>query len=161
MTHIADTDRNSEHPCLGEVNYSFLAGADFDHPDSTHCHPEAASAPSGSSISYWASHSYHCRAPCPSWADYWRCRDICLSHQLTSIILPISDHLHTLLYVFPLWNPIFLVLYSGIGCMWAYLALYYFNSSTHICYCFFWNMWFLLHDSDSMSLKRYHFLPIF
>ena len=52
MTHIADTDRNSEHPCLGEVNYSFLAGADFDHPDSTHCHPEAASAPFGSSISY-------------------------------------------------------------------------------------------------------------
>ena len=137
MPHIADTGRDLEQPCSGDVSYSFSAGADFDHPDTTHYHPEAASAPSGSSISYWASHSYHCRAPCPSWADYWRCRDICLSHQLTSIILPISDHLHTLLYVFPLWNPIFLVLYSGIGCMWPHLVLYYFNSSTHIFYCFF------------------------
>ena len=26
---------------------------------------------------------------------------------------------------------------------------------------FFLNMWFLLYDSDSMSLRRYHFLPIF
>ena len=53
-------------------------------------------------------------------------------------------------YVFSLWNPIFLVLYNGIGCItcfsykivlpssntnlyhvWAHLSLYYFNSSTH------------------------------
>ena len=155
MPHITDTDRDSEQPCSGDVSYLFSARADFDHPDSAHYHPEAASAPSGSSISYGASHTYHYRAPCPSWVGYWKCRDIYLSHQLTSIILPISDHLHTLLYVFPLWNPIFLVLYSGIGCiacfwykiilpssntnlyhLWAHLALYYFNSSTHIFYCF-------------------------
>ena len=26
---------------------------------------------------------------------------------------------------------------------------------------FFFIMWFLLYDSDSMSLRRYHFLPLF
>ena len=163
----------------GDVSYSFSVGADFDHPDSAHCHLEAASAPSGSSISYWASHFYHYRAPYPSWAGYWRCRDIYLNHQLTSIILLIFDHLYTLLYVFPLWNPIFLVLYIGIGCiacfwykivlpssntnlyhLWAHLALYYFNSSTHIFYCFL-NMWVLLFYLNFIPLKRYHFLPIF
>ena len=90
-----------------------------------------------------------------------RCKDIHLSHQISSIILPISNHLHTLLYVFPLWNPIFLVLYSGIACMWTYIALYYFNSSTHIFYCFFLSMWFLLYNSDFTPLRRYHFLLIF
>ncbi|KAL6343115.1 hypothetical protein AAG906_018953 [Vitis piasezkii] len=52
MPHIADIDRDSEQPCSGDVSYSCSPGADFDHPDSAHCHPEAASAPSGSSISY-------------------------------------------------------------------------------------------------------------
>ena len=150
MPHIADTDRDSEQPCSRDVSYSCSPGADFGHPDSAHCHLEAASAPSGSSISYWASHPYYYRAPCPSWADHWRCKDIFLSHQLTLIILPISDHLHTILYIFPFWNPIFLVLYTGISCIacfwykillpssntnlyhvWAHLSLYYFNSSTH------------------------------
>ncbi|KAL6326195.1 hypothetical protein AAG906_001590 [Vitis piasezkii] len=52
MPHIADTHRDSEQPCSRDVSHSFSAGADIDHPDSAHCHPEAASAPSGSSISY-------------------------------------------------------------------------------------------------------------
>ncbi|RVW81559.1 hypothetical protein CK203_049470 [Vitis vinifera] len=52
MPHIADTDRDSKQPCSGDVSYSFSAGAYFDHLDSAHYHPEAASAPSGSSISY-------------------------------------------------------------------------------------------------------------
>ena len=114
------------------------------------------------------SYSNCTRAPCPSWAGYWRCRDIHLGHQLTNIILPISDHLHTLLYVFPLWNPIFLVLYSGIGCiacflykiilpssntnlyqLWAHLTLYYFNSSTHIFYYFI----FLKHVGSPILLE--------
>ena len=36
------------------------------------------------------------------------------------------------------------------------LAFFYFLYSLFFC-----NMWFLLYDSDSMSLRRYHFLPIF
>ena len=39
------------------------------------------------------------------------------------------------------------------------LAYFYFLYSLTL--LFFWNVWFLLHDSDSMSLRRYHFLPIF
>ena len=50
MPHIADTDRDSKQPCSGDVSYSFSAGAYFDHLDSAHYHPEAASAPSGSTI---------------------------------------------------------------------------------------------------------------
>ena len=39
------------------------------------------------------------------------------------------------------------------------LAFFYFLYS--LTFVFFWNMWFLLYDSDSMSLRRYHFLPSF
>ena len=39
------------------------------------------------------------------------------------------------------------------------LTFFYFLYSLTL--LFFWHMWFLLYDSDSMSLRRYHFLPIF
>ena len=101
-------------------------------------------------------------------------------HQLHRT-LPLLDHLFTflslhiiLVYIVPCFD----VLYSGIGCIaWSYIIFYFLRLiyRHHFCLnlaffyflysltllCFLWNMWFLLYDSDSMLLKRYHFLPIF
>ena len=41
------------------------------------------------------------------------------------------------------------------------LGIFLFPLLTNSFVFFFWNMWFLLYDSDSVSLRRYHFLPIF
>ena len=41
------------------------------------------------------------------------------------------------------------------------LGIFLFPLLTNSFAFFFLNMWFLLYDSDSVSLRRYHFLPIF
>ena len=128
MSHFANIDHFSEHPCLGDDSFSCSSGADYRHSNSAYYHPEADSASSRYSISSWAPCSYLLRAhraiTGPSFrragfalwgADYRRCRDIHLSHHLHIIILPLFDHLHNFLYVFSYYsstcNPMLLICY--------------------------------------------------
>ena len=94
------------------------------------------------------------------------------------MILPLLDH-HFILYLLIILVDIitcFDVLYSGIGCItWSYLTLYFlkviythhfllylsFFYFLYTYYCCFWIMLFLLDDSDFMSLRKHHFLPVF
>ena len=50
------------------------------------------------------------------------------------------------------------IIYRHHFCL--HLAFLYFLYSLTLLF-FFLNMWFLQYDSDSMSLRRYHFLPVF
>ena len=95
------------------------------------------------------------------------------SHHLHQIA-PLLDHFFILYLLSILVDLItcFDILYSGIGCItWSshsniyisfcfILGIFFSISLTHYSFVF-WIMWFLLYDSDSMSLKRYHFLPLF
>ena len=152
MSHFADIDHFSEHPCLGNDSSSCSSGADYRHSDIAYCHPEAYSASSGYSISSWAPHSYSLKAHraitgssfrrvgFALWgADYRRCRDIYMSHHLHIISLPLSDHLYNFLYVFPYYsstcNPmlfIFYILGLVVLLVFLYIVLSWSNTNLSI-----------------------------
>ena len=118
MPHIADTDHDSEQLCSGDVSYSCSPGADFGHPDSAHCHSEAALAPSGSSISCWAPHPYHCNAPL---------RRPLQMHQLHRT-LPLLDHLFTFVFTYYINNSIFwcLIFWDWMYYWWCIIYRHHF-----------------------------------
>ena len=136
----------------------------FPHPQCLHYTSRGADC----TTSGWASHSHSYAIGCIISTRG--------SHYLTIGHLFILFYLHIILLEI---CPFFDTLYSGIGCItWSYLILYFliliyrhyflylillaiFLFPLLIALLFFWLMWFLLYESDSISLRRYHFLPLF
>ena len=135
MPHFPGIGHFSEHPHSADHSPSCSSGADCCYSGLAHCHLEVDSASSRHYINSRACHSQPTRAitnPSFRWsayssweAHYRRGRDgwaiiytTSSTHHLIILIVSfIYISIMYFVYVWSLWNPIILILYTGITCI--------------------------------------------